>query len=193
MTCRLAALVGLLLLTPNSAFAVSIRPVAATGVMQQPTSQYYHWMYGGIFDVGPTPNLSLRGSYFERPAFHSAGFVDQEFMSFIQGGGSITRKNVFDIYGFAGLGRVWGYIKEDLAKDDPAPIRRETYSMPSIVLSMEAGVALAALDLRIGHSQIVCMGSRDQVSTKVAWPYTSYYLTATLPLEFGPGGRRGGK
>ena len=189
-TRRLAVLVGLLMLMPCRAFAVSMRPVAVTGVMQQPTSQYYHWIYGGMFDVGPTPNYSLRASYFERPAFHSAGYVDQEFLAFAQGGGLITRKSIVDIYGFLGAGRVWGYLKEEEAETALVPAKRETFSMPAAALSMEAGFALGAMDVRIGHSQIVCMGTSEQLRSKVAWPYTTYYLTATIPIEFGPGGRR---
>lgn len=186
----LAAFVGLLMLMPFRALAVSMRPVAVTGVMQQPTSQYYHWIYGGMFDVGPTPGLSLRASYFERPAFHSAGYVDQEFLAFAQMGGLIARKSIIDIYGFIGGGRVWGYLKEDNSEVASTPVRRETFAMPAAAFSMEASLSLGLVDMRIGHSQIVCMGTSDQVKSKVAWPYTTYYLTATIPIEFGPGGRR---
>lgn len=193
MKRRLAAFVGLLMLTPACAFAISMRPTAATGLMQQPTSQYYHWIYGGMVDVGPTPNLSLRGSYFERPAFHNAGFVDQEFLAFMQGGGSITQKSIFDIYGFIGGGRVWGYIKDEASVDGLTPMRRETFAMSALALTMEAGLSFAYMDLRLGHSQILCMGTSEQIKNKVAWPYSTYYVTATLPIEFGPGGRRSGK
>lgn len=193
MTRRLTALVGLLLLAPFQAQAISVRPIAATGVMQQPTSQYYHWIYGGILDVGPTDDLSVRASYFERPAFRSAGYVDQEFLSFLQAGGSISRRSVFDIYGYVGAGRVWGYIKEDLPKENADTAKRETFSMPALALSMEAGISVGLLDLRLGHSMAVCLGANDQIKTKVAWPYSTYYMTATIPVEFGPGSRRGGR
>lgn len=174
----------------TKASAVTVRPMGLTGVMQQPASQYYHLVYGGNLDISLVDSWSIRGTYFERPAFHSAGYVDQDFFAYAQTGVSFFRKGIFDVYSYIGAGRGWGYLKEESPTEGREKVRRNDYTLQALALSMEVSALFSWADVRIGHSLFVGKGDNDQTKSQVAWPFATYYLALSTPIDLWSKARR---
>lgn len=172
------------------AHAVEVRPMVNAGLMQQPASQYFHLIQGGSLDISLYRSWAVRATYLERPVFRSAGYVDQDLFAFAQTGSSFFNHGIFDIYGFAGVGKCWGYIKEEEPSDGSSAVKRNDYTMNALALTMEGASQLSFLEVRIGHSLLVGKSSSDIYQSKVAWPFSIYYLTLSVPLLGGKGSRR---
>jgi hypothetical protein len=153
--------------------------------MQQPASQYFHYVRGGTLEFDVYKSWSVRGSYIERPPFLSSGYLDQDFLASVQTGSQFLSSGMFGVYGYAGIGRCWGYLKEV----EPGPgydhARRSDYSLNALALSMEGSMNLGRVDFRAGHSQLVGRMKSDRDETKVAWPFTTYYVSLATTLISG--------
>lgn len=156
--------------------------MANAGLMQQPASQYFHLVQGGSLDVSLVRSWAVRGTYFERPIFRSEGYIDQDLFAFAQTGSSFMKKGPVDVYGYIGAGRCWGYIKEEEPQPGHSNPRRNDYSMTAAAFSMEAAIASRFAEFRLGHSLLVGRTRSDVYSSKVAWPFTIFYLTLSTPL-----------
>lgn len=163
-------------------FSATIRPTIATGLMQQPSSQYYHLIYGGQLDIAKVDDAAqLRLQYLERPPFRKAGYVDQDFLAGIYFGKSVIRGRFFGASAFIGGGYAWGYIKED-TENSPA---KETYKLPGLGTALEARWTIKALDIRGSYQVLICQNSRSQLEAYVAWPFSWFLLTASMPVSVG--------
>lgn len=158
-------------------YALGLRTTAMTGLLQQPASQYYHLIYGGSADVQLYRSWSLRGTYLERPAFSNAGFIDQDFLGYVETGCSFFKHKYGNILGFVGAGRAWGYVKQDPIFEKDPSLSRSDYKMNVLALSMEAEFDLGYVDARLGHVMHVGQGDKTQTQSKVAWPYSAYYVS----------------
>ena len=175
----ISSLIGLA--TSGLCFGFSVRPSADAGLMQQPTSQYYHAVRGGHFDAAnEKESLVARIAYTERPEFIDAGYRDRDFAAWIQFGQKLVNYGNVGISAFAGAGEVWGYIKDD----KPSKARREDFSLPGLALSMEASSTWDHFDMRLGHSIFAGQKDKTQLESFVVWPYTFFYLSLATPISF---------
>ena len=176
--------VALCTLPTKPLYAFVLRPSANAGLMQQPTSQFYHAVYGAQLDVAnEKETFLLRTAYTERPAFKSATYIDQEFATWVQIGQRLEHTKHLGISALVGGGQVWGFIK-DTGTENP---RREGFHLPGVVFSMEASLALSFMDLRLGHSLFAGQKDKSQLQAFVIWPYTFFYVSFSSPvsIQFG--------
>lgn len=160
----------------------SLRPTIVTGLMQQPSSQYYHYVYGGQLDIARKDDVAyMRLQYLERPAFESAGFIDQDFSAAVFFGKSVLKRGGFGVSALVGAGQNWGYLKEAKV-DNP---RREAYRMPGIGTALEAKWSSARVDLRVSYQTMICQNDRELFDYYVAWPFSWFLLSASTPISFG--------
>lgn len=146
------------------------------GLLQQPASQYYHYIQGAGAELQLWNSWVVRGQYLERPRFAASGYVDQDFISFVDTGCGFFKWNWLEILGYGGVGRAWGYIKREQPLSTSEQNRND-YQMTVFSVTMEAGVHLEFLDVRLGHSQHIGQGDRYQTEAKVAWPFSTYFLS----------------
>jgi hypothetical protein len=168
----------LCLIGPGRALAFGVRGDVMSGVLQQPASQYYHLVRGAAAEVNLWKSWVVRANYLERPEFQAAGFVDQDFISFVDTGCSFFKRDQFDILAYGGFGRAWGYLKRVEPLGD-GTVNRNDYSMNVLSVSMELSANLKWIDLRLGHAQHIGQGDKYQTEAKVAWPFSTYYLAVS--------------
>jgi hypothetical protein len=168
--------------TATSVDAASIRPAMIAGLMQQPSSQYYHYVYGGQLDVARKDDAAyLRLQYIERPAFKSAGFIDQDFSSSLFFGKSVLKQGGLGIGALIGAGYAWGYLKE---AEGSAP-KREAYRMPGFGAGIEGKWANKSIDIRASYQTLICQNDRSQFDYYVAWPFSWFLVTVSTPITIG--------
>jgi hypothetical protein len=162
--------------------AANARPMLLTGLMQQPSSQYYHYVYGGQLDLARQNDVAiLRLQYIERPAFRNAGYVDQDFSGAVLFGKSVLTTGNIGVNALVGGGYTWGYIKDD---SDVAP-RREAYRLPGITTSLEAKWGTSSIDFRLAQQMMICQNSKTQAEAYVAWPFTWLLFSMSTPISIG--------
>ena len=165
----------------TNGLAGTLRPTVVSGVMQQPTSQYYHLAYGAQLDFARKDDAALmRWQYIERPAFHSSGYVDQDFSAAFFFGANVLKKDRFGMTALVGGGYAWGYIKEETV-DLP---KHESFSLPGIATALEARWTTRLLDVRLTHQVMVCQNSKVELEAYVAWPFTWTLLSISIPIKF---------
>lgn len=163
-------------------FAASLRPSLLAGLMQQPSSQYYHYVYGGQLDLARKEDAAfMRAQYLERPAFRRAGFVDQDFSAALLFGARVFKYKDLGINAVIGGGYAWGYLKED-AVDVPA---RESYRLPGIATGIEGRWTGKWIDIRAAYQHMICQNDRDQLEAYVAWPFNWFLVSLSTPIKWG--------
>jgi hypothetical protein len=173
---------GFFVFLPSPSFGASIRPTLVNGLMQQPSSQYYHYVYGGQFDIARNDDVAyMRLQYLQRPAFKNAGFVDQDLSSALFFGKSVLKKGSFGIGALVGAGYNWGYIKEI----DNATASREVYRMPGIGTAIDGRWTSKAVDIRLSYQIMICQNDRELFRYLVAWPFSWFLLSVSTPIEWG--------
>ena len=161
--------------------AAALRPTVVSGVMQQPTSQYYHLTYGAQLDLARKDDAALmRLQYLERPGFHNGGYVDQDFSGAFFFGASVLKGGSLGMNALLGGGYAWGYIKEENV-DSP---RHESYKLPGIATGLEARWTTSLVDVRLTHQMMICQSSKVQLEAYVAWPFTWTLLSVSTPISF---------
>jgi hypothetical protein len=162
----------------------SIRPTLLNGVMQQPASQYYHYVYGAELDLAKNQDAGLfRAQYLQRPIFKNAGYSDQDSSAAFFFGSNLISYGSLGATAFIGGGYAWGYIQKDQTASEAA--KKETYRLPGISTSIEARWSLAHLDMRLSHQVMICQNSKDQATAYVAWPFTWFLLSISSPINVG--------
>ena len=178
----LMSVVTLLCCPLPEARAASAWPTLLPGLMQQPSSQYYHYVYGGQLDFARKNDVAmLRLQYLERPAFRNAGYIDQDFSAAAMFGKSVLNVGNIGINALVGWGYTWGYIKDDT---DVAP-RREGYRLTGVATSLEAKWGTTNIDFRLAHQMMVCQNSKTQAEAYVAWPFSWFLLSLSSPISIG--------
>jgi hypothetical protein len=165
----------------SSARAATLRPSALVGFMAPPSSQYYHYVYGGQVDLARNMDSSLmRIQYLQRPAFSKSGYTDQDFSALAMIGTSVLGKKEFGVTALAGGGYVWGYIKASNNPDD-----KNSYKLPGLAVALEARWSPKFIDVRFAHQVLIAHESQDQLKAYVAWPFNWFVLSAAYPISVG--------
>ena len=148
------------------------------GLFQQPTSQYYHVVYGGnISAENNSRTFGARYQFVERPRFESAGFADQESVHTLLLGGKV--KDLWrraEVSAFAGGGHVQGYLKPT-SEQSKELYQRRGYLIRGLALELSLATHISKLRLAVSHQTIVGISSESELKSYVAWPYALYNLS----------------
>jgi hypothetical protein len=140
--------------------------------MVQPSSNYYHFVYGGYLETGTDERGFLfRGGHVERPVFRSAGYADQDSASYVLVGTQLTRTSLQRFSAFAGGGAVRGYMKEDRDHGE-----RASYQIRGLMTAIEYQLDLIGLNLGVAHHAFIGFSSKEELRAYVAWPYNFLLL-----------------
>lgn len=152
-------------------FSITFHVGTHSGVMTQPSSNYYHAVYGGYFDLGTDDRRFFsRVSYVERPKFTAAGYIDQDYAESFIIGTKVTKAKTHGLLAGIGGGLVGGYIKPD--PDYPeANGEKRSYRLPGISTMIEYSLEWKHIDLGIGHQTFIGHADSEQLRAYVAWPY----------------------
>lgn len=165
-------------LWPLKGEAIGYHAGSLGGVMVQPTSSYYHLVYGGYGEVGRDDGaLLVRGGYLERPKFSSAGFEDQEFFGFGLIGSRVFHKKKHGLQIFAGGGQTTAFLR-----DVAGNLESRRYRVPGLVLLAEYYGRWKAIDVAVQHQAFVGHVSDRQLRAYVAWPYGFFLLRMGIML-----------
>ena len=161
----------------SASFGAVFQAALTSGVMQQPTSSYYHLMYGAQVDLGSDDgSLLLRGSYFERPVFNSVGYTDKDYGWSGLFGSKLASSKRHSFFAFFGGARVAGYVKPVSPPEDGVS-RDRSFNMPGITAAMEYRWLGERLFFGAGHQSIICFGDTAQTEAFVAWPFSLFTLS----------------
>jgi len=137
--------------------------------MMQPSSSYFHAVYGGYIDVASnTQSLIGRGAWIERPKFSANGYIDQDYGGFISAGTKLTESKSHGLFAFFGFGRMGGFIRSSNPGDE---VSERSFSMQGPTASLEYALQWKNLTTSIGHSTFIGFGDRNQTEAYVAWPW----------------------
>ncbi len=167
------------LLVAAQARAVTFRAETTAGLMQQPTSHYYHLIYGGLFEISAEKDVAIgRVSYVERPAFKKSGFVDQDRGIFAMIGRKLGKAATHGVYPFFGVGQVSGYVRSDPAAAGITERETRTFALPGLVAALEYQARFGPVAIGGGHQTFVGYVDADELRAFVAWPYNFYQVHA---------------
>lgn len=149
------------------------------GLMQQPTSNYYHAVYGGYLQAATdNEGFITRLAYTERPEFRSVGFADKETFTLGMIGSKFTKGKSHGLYAFVGGGQTRGYVRRLESIDGEVNQRSFVLGGPSF--SMDYAFHFGALDFGISHTLFVGYGGRTEFDARVAWPYNITLIQMAL-------------
>lgn len=164
----------------GQAAAITIGAQSISGLMQQPTSQYYHLVYGGNLEVlTESEGVIGRFSYLERPKFVASGFVDQETFLSATIGSKITKAKNHGLYAFAGGAYAAGYIRPE---DESSNLDRRGFQMRAATFGLEYGGKWRSFFASVSHQTIIGVINKQQSDINVAWPYQFYLANLGMRL-----------
>jgi hypothetical protein len=167
----------------QAAAAVTLEVGTTGGLMQQPTSHYYHAVYGAYFETGRDSEALLgRAAYIERPEFRAAGFIDKDFGYFAMAGTKVTKTKDRGLYAYFGVGRMEGYVKVDPDGDASSDLEPRTYAMPGPTALLEYLWRFKGLTLSVNHQTFVGYQDKTQLKAYVAWPYNFFQVNAAYRM-----------
>ena len=171
------AIVGILFIGfgSSAAFAIAIKGSTSVGLMQQPTSHYYLFSYGGQADVSTDGDgFIARIQYVERPEFRTTGFRDKDYGTFGLVGTKLGKISTHGFYAFFGVGQMAGYTKA--VADAPGIIQDATrnYSLNGPTASLEYLARLGPVDFSVGHQTFIGFVDKGEMQAYVAWPYNFF-------------------
>ena len=164
-----------------SSYGVVVTPSPVVGLMQQPTSQYYHSVYGGYLDLRTDDaKLIFRLSYIERPEFEAAGYSDQETAAFGLLGTTVVENKLWRMTTYIGGGQVEGYTKA-LNKNEDSPDR--SFKLRGVTFELEINATIAKrLEVGLSHLSHIGWVDEKQLNSYVAWPYNFFMLRMGLAI-----------
>lgn len=168
------------MILPPLLLGLAVKLGTAGGLMQQPTSHYYHAVYGVSLDVATESQKGIiRAHYIERPEFRSLGFADKDYGWFGQIGTKVLGPADHGLFAFFGAGRMEGYVRViDRERIDSDVVARK-YALPGPTASVEYVWRLGGVvDLAVNHQTFVGYVSKEEVEAYVAWPYNFFMLEA---------------
>lgn len=167
-------------LSATSATAATFGILTTAGVMQQPTSHYYHACYGTSIDASTEKQgFVARVSYIERPEFSTTvtsetsektQFHDKEYAIFGLFGTKATKTRSHGLYVFFGGGRVNGYINSSSGLD-------RKFSLPGASAVAEYQLHKNNFILAAGHQTFAGYVDDVQLKALVAWPYNFFHAS----------------
>ncbi len=176
------AVMILLALSPATrAPAVTLAAHSVAGLMQQPTSQYYHLVYGATLETATDLEGILgRLTYIERPQFTAMGFADQETFAMASIGTKLTKDKNHGLYAFVGGGQASGYIKP--SSDATHYTEQRDFQMRSATFSIEYGWQWRHLFASASHMTMIGIVDKAQSDIRVAWPYQFFLINIGMRL-----------
>ena len=179
-------LVMLQFFTASAASAMVFDIGGMSGVMVQPTSNYYHMIYGAYLGTAAeSEGVGFQAGYLERPPFKDVGFVDQEWSYYVVLGTKLTNPKTkpAGVWGGIGWSRVGGYIKPyGNGSGDNARLPQRSFIIDGPCADLELYILLHGMRLSLAHQTFVGFASDMQTSAYVAWPYN--FLMIKLGISF---------
>ena len=147
--------------------------------MQQPTSNYYHAVYGGYLQAASEKEgFITRILYTERPEFRSVGFADKESFTLGMIGSKFTPTANHGLYAFVGGGQTSGYIRR--LEPVEGEVNQRSFRMSGPSFTMEYAANLWILNFGVSHTMFVGYGGRSEFDARVAWPYNITQIQLAL-------------
>ncbi len=165
--------------TSIQALALQLESAPTLGLMQQPTSQYYHLVYGLHLTAATQKEGGiLRYRFNERPVFKSQGFSDQDRLQMILIGGKVREiLKKISIETLIGYGEISGYLKPTNSATTSKYTRRG-YRLYGPAFDLQAGMSLGKRwKVAISHQTIVGLTSEEELKAYVSWPYAMYQVS----------------
>lgn len=175
---RSALGLAFILCLAQRAAAIDVRAGSLGGLMTQPTSSYYHVVYGGYGEVAREDgDFLFRGGYLERPEFTAAGFKDQEFFGFGLFGTRVFDRKAHGLNAFFGGGQTTGFLRDEAGGHES-----RHYRVPALGFAAEYFARWRALDVALQHQLLIGHVSDQQLRAYVAWPYSFLLLRLGIVL-----------
>lgn len=175
-----------MLASATSALAVTFSIGTTGGLMQQPTSHYYHAVYGGYVESGTDSEKFLtRVAYIERPEFKAAGFIDKDYGYFALIGTKVTKTTSHGLYAYFGAGKMAGYIKQDpnaSSRVEYDDLKERDYAMPGPTALLEYMWRYKGLTAGVNHQTFIGYQDKSQLRSYVAWPYNFFQVNLSYCL-----------
>lgn len=174
---RLLAALALAALATGAieARAVTVKAATTVGLMQQPTSHYYLFSYGGEAELqSDAEGGILRFQYVERPEFRTTGFRDKDFGGFVLAGTKLGKEKGRGLYAFLGLGQMAGYTKSVAGAPGIGVPETRHYALNGPTAALEYLARLGPIDFALGHQTFVGFVDRAEMQAYVAWPYNFF-------------------
>ena len=156
--------------TAHRAYGIQYGVGVAAGLMQQPTSNYFHGIYG--LDIGlASNNRSIIGKvgYLERPTFDNAGYEDKESHGFFWLGSGHQISSSQKVLVGLGYGSVMGSLTDDEGNT------RE-FSSEGPLAYIEWNLWYGNFEVGLAHSIMTGIGDSFQTEAYVTWPYSFVLL-----------------
>jgi hypothetical protein len=167
--------------TAGKAYPVEFTLGSAGGLMQQPSSEYYHFVQGAFVQlITSQSNHGVRLSYWERPVFRSNSFQDQEFGAVAVAQFAVRRgKNWRGNLGI-GAGRVQGYI----SALDERGVRTTSsrFHIDGLASELSLQWKLGRLHFGIDHGMMIGLGPKIETEAYVAWPYQTIFINIGISI-----------
>jgi len=167
----------------SESLAISYSVGPAAGLMQQPTSQYYHYVYGSYAEVSTDDRkVYLKALYLERPRFNASGFSDQEFVGFGFIGTQLTSaKKPYAINALVGGGKISGYIRQNNSDGEQSYSSR-SYALNGAALGVEASMTFSKFHASLFHQTFIGLSSQEDYDADVVWPFNFFVAKIGLYL-----------
>jgi len=162
----------------RDAAAVAYNVATTGGVLQQPSSHYYHAIYGGQggFNLD-SEALHVRFGYFERPEFKAVGYIDKDYGYHALIGTKVTKTKDHGLRAFVGFGRVEGYVRVDKTQIATSGASERTYAINGPIAAIEYAWRWKHLEGAVGHQSFTGYAGKDQTEARVAWPYNIFQMS----------------
>ncbi len=171
-------LTRLLLGSSSQLYAAVFGLGTTAGVMQQPTSHYYHATYGAELTAGTSSEAFLvRSTYLERPEFRGGDYADKDYGWFFLLGSKVTKKPHHGLYAYFGGGRMAGYTKTSVATNSGASAK-SNYIQSGLVTGVDYAVTIGHFELAAEHMLFVGAVDEFQLRSYVGWPFTFFQIRA---------------
>ena len=171
------------LLAPAQAEAVVLRVDSTAGLMQQPTSHYYHVIYGGQVSLATaSEHVVWNTSYFQRPTFKNLGYADKDYGWFTTIGTKLTKSKDSGVFAAIGGGSVGGWVKTDKNASGIAKSETRSFRLIGPTVTLDYEYRLGPVQWSVGHQTFVGFVDRSEVMAYVAWPYN--FFTTTMGVTW---------
>jgi hypothetical protein len=137
-----------------------------SGLLMQPTSQYYHLAYGVSAEAEFSKLKFMRIDYTQRPKFSAAGFEDQDSLASVSLGLNLAKKllRTFDLDSYLGYGTASGYISNSSTNE------KRSYSINGPILTAKASQKWKRFSVAVYHQYFVGLSTPEETRAYVAWP-----------------------
>ena len=149
----------------------SIDLSAGGGVMVQPSSQYFHYVYGSAVTISADQSdFVVRAQMWQRPEFTSSGFQDQDEGAQILLGHRFKNLGVFEFYMYLGGGLAQGYI-QDLSSQT-----KSSYKVYGTSSSASLGYHIGRFSITLEHLMFIGRRNQIEIDAKVLWPFSVTWI-----------------